>query len=106
LNSTLSSVKLTRHLKTTVCGDSSSLYFVSFSYSVGQFLLGQIVSVIATRQWRTIIITSAATISMPESRTLTIILEVLPGPSFTVQLRNNGSALRYRSPHLTFTGLI
>jgi hypothetical protein len=51
-------------------------------------------------------IISQATISIPESRLLTIILEVLPGPSFTVQPRNNDSVLRSRSRPATSTGLI
>src|ERR671925_657105 len=96
LNSASPSVKLTTHLK-TVCGDSSSLYFVSFSCSVGQFLLGQIVCVIATRQWKTIIISSTATIPILESRPLTITLEGRPRPSFTVQPPNNDSGPRCRS---------
>jgi hypothetical protein len=42
-------------------------------------------------------IISQATISIPESRLLTIILEALPGPSFTVQPRNNDSVPHSRS---------
>ena len=49
------------------------------------------------------IISSKATISIPESRPLTIILKVLPGPLFTVQPRNNDSVLRCRSPRPTST---
>jgi hypothetical protein len=52
LNRISSPVKLTPHPKTTLCTASSSLYFVLFSCSAGQFRLGRIVPDIATRQWR------------------------------------------------------
>jgi hypothetical protein len=52
------------------------------------------------------IIISQGTISIPESRLLTIMLEALPGSSFTVQPRNDDSVLRSRSRRRTATGLI